>query len=120
MEEEEEVEVEAEADGEAEAEGEGEAEEDEGKLFLKSNNASGYTGVYQHGQRWQAKHLNKHIGTFATPEMAARAYLKSVNDTKVEKAESKAKAKAKSALEKKIAKLEMQLLGLKMELASIE
>jgi hypothetical protein len=44
---------------------------------LPSNNTSGYKGVTRNGNRWIAqihpgRHL--HLGTFATPQEAARAY----------------------------------------------
>lgn len=45
---------------------------------MQKNNKSGYRGVYKKGNRWAAYVSNKpkryHVGTFGTPEQAARAY----------------------------------------------
>ena len=45
---------------------------------LRSNNTSGFKGVYSYGQRWRAKvkvnQQNIHLGIFDTPEEAHEAY----------------------------------------------
>lgn len=46
----------------------------EGNKFLRSNNTSGFKGVFRHGDKWYAKLSNYYLGMFPTREDAARAY----------------------------------------------
>ena len=40
----------------------------------KPRNASGFRGIYAHRKTWKAQIVHQHIGSFDTPEEAARAY----------------------------------------------
>lgn len=41
---------------------------------MRWDNTTGHTGVSPHGRAWRARYQGRHLGTFPTVALAARAY----------------------------------------------